>query len=443
VRATDHGDYVLIAGERRYRAAVKACVMELPAIIRPAGGDDKDEHSDFLVEALLENDLRRDLDPLARARGYQRLVDTGLTVKGVAERLQTTQARVREHLRILKLPAELQSKVGSGEIPIRAVKPLGQLAGVHPGLAAAAAEQVLNPDDAYEPYTWPDVERAPLEVALAGGELPDGVYRPHTPYPISVFALDDRATKDLTAIEGMLGRPIEHVQFDGNDVARARALGAAHGENWHAIIVGDDVASQLVTDYLARSVKELRKRAREMRKHERDATPSASTPDAVGGADGATVVAGSESTAVVDPEEARRAEREAERQAREDATRFNLELGRVLFTSLSRVRVDEHVLTLLASVDIVGELADVSMRGARYGFPGWLTETTQKNGKTKTGYLEKAEAGQRARDVVLLAVGSEAVEDVLQAAGSLDGKVLIDATKRHRREVRLASRACG
>ena len=64
MRATDHGDYVLIAGERRYRAAVKACVMELPAIIRPAGNGDEDEHSDLLVEALLENDLRRDLDPV-------------------------------------------------------------------------------------------------------------------------------------------------------------------------------------------------------------------------------------------------------------------------------------------------------------------------------------------------------------------------------------------
>ena len=51
----------------------------------------------------------------------------------------------------------------------------------------------------------------------------------------------------------MLGRPIEHVQFDGNDVAQARALGAAHGENWQAIIVGDDVAAQLVADYLARA----------------------------------------------------------------------------------------------------------------------------------------------------------------------------------------------
>ena len=82
VRATDNGDYVLIAGERRYRAAVKASVMELPAIIRPAGTGDDDEQSDLLVEALLENDLRRDLDPLARARGYQRLIDTGLTLQG-------------------------------------------------------------------------------------------------------------------------------------------------------------------------------------------------------------------------------------------------------------------------------------------------------------------------------------------------------------------------
>lgn len=68
VRATEHGDYVLIAGERRYGAAVKAAVMELPAIIRPAGAGDDDENADLLVEALLENDLRRDLDPVARAR---------------------------------------------------------------------------------------------------------------------------------------------------------------------------------------------------------------------------------------------------------------------------------------------------------------------------------------------------------------------------------------
>ena len=61
VRATEHGDYVLIAGVRRYPAAVKAAVMELPAIIRPAGAGDGEEH-DLLVEALLENYMRHRAD---------------------------------------------------------------------------------------------------------------------------------------------------------------------------------------------------------------------------------------------------------------------------------------------------------------------------------------------------------------------------------------------
>jgi hypothetical protein len=126
---------------------------------------------------------------------------------------------VREHLRILKLSEQLQEKIAADDIPLRAVKPLGQLAAIHPGLASAAAEQVLNPGEAYEPYTWADVERAPFDVALASGQLPDGIYRQHTPYPIDAFALDNGATEDLAAIERMLGRPIEHVQFDGNDIA--------------------------------------------------------------------------------------------------------------------------------------------------------------------------------------------------------------------------------
>src|SRR5207302_5937771 len=117
-----------------------------------------------------------------------------------------------------------------------------------------------------------------------------------------------------------------------------------------------------------------------------------------GAADDKSTVGGASSGAAADPEEARRAEREVERHAREDATRFNLELGRAVFTSLSRVRVDEPVLKLLASVEIVGALADVAMRGARYGFPGWVTQTTQQNGKTKYSYIEKPEAERRASD---------------------------------------------
>lgn len=78
---------------------------------------------------------------------------------------------------------------------MRAVKPLAQLDSIHPGLVAAAAGHVLHPEDSYDPYTWADVERAPLTVALAGDELPDGVYRAHTPYPLERFALSEGATR--------------------------------------------------------------------------------------------------------------------------------------------------------------------------------------------------------------------------------------------------------
>jgi len=394
VRATEHGDYVLIAGERRYRAAVKAAVMELPAIIRPAGAGNDDEHADLLVEALIENDLRRDLDPLARARGYQRLLDSGLTIKGVAERLQTTQARVREHLRILKLSEQLQQKVAADEIPLRAVKALAQLENIHPGLAAGAAGEVLHPGDTYEPYTWADVERAPLDVALACDKLPEGVHRAHTPYPVTAFALGDAAKKHLDALERMLGRPVSEIRFDAVDLEQASALGAAHGEGWQSIIVGADVANQLAADQLTRAVKEMRRRARAQR--DAGVSPKSTPPDPV--ADEQAQDPGETERAAQETEEARRLEREAERGAREQATRFNLELGRAVYTTLSRVRVDEQVLKIIASVEVVGELADIAMRGARYCLPGWVTETTQKNGKTKYSYLEKPEAEQRASD---------------------------------------------
>src|SRR5581483_10247958 len=104
------------------------------------------------------------------------------------------------------------------------------------------------------------------------------------------------------------------------------------------------------------------------RKLARDPQASPNGSSGAGTADDPTGLAASGNGAANDPEEARRAAREAERQEREAATRFNLELGRAVFTSLSRVRVDEPVLKLLATVEIVGELADIAMRGARYGF---------------------------------------------------------------------------
>ncbi len=388
VRVTEHGDYALIAGERRYRAAAKAALMEIPAIVRPAGADD-DEQTDLLIEAVIENDLRVDLDALSRARGYRRLLDSGLTVKGVAQRLATTQARVREHLRILKLPEDAQAKLAAGDVPLRAVKALQGLAAIAPGLATAAITQVLHHNDEYEPYTWADLERDPLAVATLAEKLPDGVYRAYASHPLNAFTLSEQAQTDLAALEKLIGSPLGEVRFAHDDVEQARQLGAAHGEQHQVIIVGNDVANQLAGDYIARCLKV--QRANQRRQRQGQAQGQHRAVDAR-----ETPVDGD---AERDAEEARRAEREAERQARERATAFNAEVGRAVYASLSRVKVEERALKILSSVNVTGELGELAMRGARYGFPGWVQETTQANGKTKLVYIDqRAEAQRRASE---------------------------------------------
>ena len=129
-----------------------------------------------------------------------------------------------------------------------------------------AAREVLESQDPWEEYSWADLERGPLEVALAANELPDGVYRTHSPYRINGFALSDPAKRDLEALERMLGRPVETVRFDAGDVEQARSLGAVPGDGSHEMIVGADVAAQLVGDQIARAVKEQRQREGEERR---------------------------------------------------------------------------------------------------------------------------------------------------------------------------------
>src|SRR5207245_10915948 len=99
-----------------------------------------------------------------------------------------------------------------------------------------------------------------------------------------------------------------------------------------------------------------------------------------------------------DDEEARRAQREEDRRARAQAVALNLELGRATYTELSRVKVDERALKVLSSIDVTGKLSEIAMRVARYGFPGWVTEQTQKNGNTKHVYLDRQDACQRASE---------------------------------------------
>jgi ParB family chromosome partitioning protein len=106
VRPREGGGYYLIAGERRWRAAQKAALHELPVVLQEVNGQAAFER------AIVENVQRSDLGPLEEAAAFQRLVDEfGLTQDQVAERIGKDRSTVANVIRLLKLPPVVRQLV--------------------------------------------------------------------------------------------------------------------------------------------------------------------------------------------------------------------------------------------------------------------------------------------------------------------------------------------
>ena len=98
--------YQLVAGERRWRAAQRAGLQRVPAVVR-AIPDDK-----LLELALIENIQRQELNAIEEAHAYKRLIDTlGLTQETVAQRVGRDRSFVTNYLRLLRLPEDIQQLV--------------------------------------------------------------------------------------------------------------------------------------------------------------------------------------------------------------------------------------------------------------------------------------------------------------------------------------------
>jgi ParB family chromosome partitioning protein len=105
------GEYIIVAGERRLRAAKLAKLKEIPALIRSFSQLEKTEI------ALIENLQREDLSPVEEARGYKTLIDLGkLTQEEVARRIGKNRATVANCLRLLKLPGSMLEALDKGRI---------------------------------------------------------------------------------------------------------------------------------------------------------------------------------------------------------------------------------------------------------------------------------------------------------------------------------------
>ena len=103
--------YELVAGERRWRAAKDAGLVAIPAVVKDVGD------RDMLEIALVENLKREDLNPIERAMAYRRLADEfQMTQDQVAEAVGSSRPAVANTVRLLDLPAEVQTSIGQGRI---------------------------------------------------------------------------------------------------------------------------------------------------------------------------------------------------------------------------------------------------------------------------------------------------------------------------------------
>ena len=103
LRLADDGSYQIIAGERRWRAARLAGLNSVPAYVRTVSD------SEMTEMALIENIQREDLNAIEVALGFKKLIDSyNLTQERLSERLGQKRATIANHLRLLRLPAEIQ-----------------------------------------------------------------------------------------------------------------------------------------------------------------------------------------------------------------------------------------------------------------------------------------------------------------------------------------------
>jgi len=136
----DGDGYRIVAGERRWRAAQRAGLREIPALVRDAGDREAFEL------ALVENLQRADLNAVEEAEAYEVLTrEHGLTQEQVADRVGKERSTVANALRLLKLPSEVRDMVREGRLEMghaRALLPLEKADAIRKVAAQVEREQL-------------------------------------------------------------------------------------------------------------------------------------------------------------------------------------------------------------------------------------------------------------------------------------------------------------
>ena len=102
--------YEILAGERRYRASLLAGLRYIPAVVKQLSDQE------MMVQSIIENLQRENLNPIEEARAYESLVEKGFTHAEIADKMGKSRPYIRNSIRLLSLPEPILSEVESGKL---------------------------------------------------------------------------------------------------------------------------------------------------------------------------------------------------------------------------------------------------------------------------------------------------------------------------------------
>jgi ParB family chromosome partitioning protein len=174
------GTYVIVAGERRWRASRRAGLETVPVVVRQVADD-----REMLELALVENLQRSDLNPLEEAEAYLSLQEKfGLSQEDIASRVGKARTTFTNALRLLRLPGEVQDLLREGRLTAGQARPLL-------GLPSREAQLALADRAVREGLTARDLERLSSEPAR---EKPKKKPRP---VEVHTAAAEEKLTRRL------------------------------------------------------------------------------------------------------------------------------------------------------------------------------------------------------------------------------------------------------
>ena len=102
--------YEILAGERRYRASLLAGLRSIPAVVKQLSDQE------MMVQSIIENLQRENLNPIEEARAYESLVEKGFTHTEIADKMGKSRPYISNSIRLLSLPEQILSEVESGKL---------------------------------------------------------------------------------------------------------------------------------------------------------------------------------------------------------------------------------------------------------------------------------------------------------------------------------------